>query len=281
MTTQDGMIIHEGTDQTRVSHASVFSSMGQFEDAQRMAKSVCASSIIPAVYQGEQNIPNVLVALELSRRCGISPLAVMQNLHVIQGRPSWSSAFVIASINSCGKFSPLRFRLSDLGVKNIEYEIWSGPRDARKKLKEQINIRNVECVAMAHDISTGEMLEGPAVSIEMAVHEGWYTKTDSKWKTMPDLMLRYRAAAFFGRLYVPELLLGMSSQEEIEDTSIPARVIEQPIDLGAQPVPASRMDAKRIKPGPVDTDDGQEATSNQEGTGETPEVEAPPAVDLF
>jgi hypothetical protein len=51
----------------------------------------------------------------------------------------------------------------------------------------------------------------------MAVREGWYTKSDSKWKTMPEVMLRYRAAAFFGRLYAPEIMLGMHSSEEVVD----------------------------------------------------------------
>ena len=34
---------------------------------------------------------------------------------------------------------------------------------------------------------------------------------------MPELMMRYRAAAFFGRLYAPEITMGMHSVEEIID----------------------------------------------------------------
>jgi hypothetical protein len=51
----------------------------------------------------------------------------------------------------------------------------------------------------------------------MAKAEGWLTKTGSKWITMPELMLKYRAAAFFGRLYAPEVLMGMQTTEEIVD----------------------------------------------------------------
>jgi len=51
----------------------------------------------------------------------------------------------------------------------------------------------------------------------MAAAEGWATKAGSKWKTMPELMLRYRAAAFFGRLYAPDILMGMQTAEEAVD----------------------------------------------------------------
>jgi hypothetical protein len=51
----------------------------------------------------------------------------------------------------------------------------------------------------------------------MAKAEGWLTKTGSKWITMPELMLKYRAAAFFGRLYAPEVLMGMQTSEEVID----------------------------------------------------------------
>jgi hypothetical protein len=51
----------------------------------------------------------------------------------------------------------------------------------------------------------------------MAKKEGWATKTGSKWITMPELMIRYRAASFWGRLYIPDLLVGIQSEEEVID----------------------------------------------------------------
>ena len=51
----------------------------------------------------------------------------------------------------------------------------------------------------------------------MAKKEGWATKSGSKWATMPELMIRYRAAAFWGRLYASDLLLGLQTQEEAID----------------------------------------------------------------
>ena len=161
-------------------------SITNFEHAQRVAKALSSSNLIPQNYQG--NIPNTLVALEMANRIGASPLMVMQNLHVIHGRPSWSSSFIIAALNSCGRFSALKFVTDKAG-----------------------------CKAVATELATGELIEGPTVTLEMASAEGWATKAGSKWKTMPELMLRYRAAAFFGRLYAPDILMGMQTAEEAQD----------------------------------------------------------------
>jgi hypothetical protein len=163
-----------------------------FELAQRVARALSESTLVPEAYRG--NIPNCLIALELAQRVGASPMLVMQNLHVIQGRPSWASTFIIASINSCGKFSPLRF-----------------------KMEGAIDTMDRACTATAIEKDTGDILEGPTVSLKMASAEGWATKNGSKWKTMPELMLRYRAAAFFGRLYAPEMLLGMHASDEVAE----------------------------------------------------------------
>ena len=77
----------------------------------------------------------------------------------------------------------------------------------------------------------GETLERPSVSIKLAKAEGWYGKSGSKWQTMPDPMLRYRAATFFGRLYAPDLLMGMQTQEEVMDVGIESRAKRAAVPL--------------------------------------------------
>ena len=193
---------------------SVFSNTNTFEHAQRIAKMLSSSDLVPTEYRG--NMANTLVALEMANRVGASPLAVMQNMYVIEGRPSWSSAFIIAALNSCGRFAPLRFKVEDLGQCEITYDVWEGPKGNRSKRQVKKTIQDKSCIAYTTDKS-GEVLEGGAVTISMAVAEGWYGKTGSKWQTMPDLMLRYRAAAFFGRLYAPDVLMGMQTAEEVQD----------------------------------------------------------------
>jgi hypothetical protein len=181
----------------------IFSGKESFELGQRVAQALANSTIIPQAYQN--NIPNTLVALEMASRTGTSPLMVMQNLHVIQGKPSWGSPFIISMLNSCGRFSPVRY-LTPKGV----------PVTDRTKYW---------CRAIATERETGEQLEGPTITWQMAQDEGWVDKKGSKWQTMPELMFRYRAAAFFGRLYAPELLIGLLTSDEIRDT-VPESITE-------------------------------------------------------
>ena len=167
-----------------------FFSLSTFQDAHKVAGVLAKSKLIPQNFQN--NVPDCIIAMEMSQRIGASIFSVMQSLHVIHGRPSWSAQFIIASLNSCGRFSPLRFDMI-------------GEDDARV------------CYAWAIERGTNERLEGPPVSIQMAVREGWMGKNGSKWQTMPELMLRYRAATFFGRLYAPDILMGMRSDVEVYD----------------------------------------------------------------
>jgi len=174
-----------------------------FESIQRKARLYTSSQLVPTIYQGNTAgaLANTVIALNIAHRIGADELMVMQNLYVIQGRPSWSSQFIISALNSCGRFSPIRFELRSLGSTT-----YSGK-----------TLDNRECKAVAAELATGQALEGPPVTIAMAIAEGWYGKNGSKWQTMPELMLRYRAASFFGRLYAPEILNGMYSQEESEE----------------------------------------------------------------
>lgn len=173
----------------QIPNDSSFSVTG-FEHAQRVAKMLSSSNLIPENYRG--NIQNTMIAMEMANRIGASPLMVMQNLYIVQGKPSWSSSFIIASLNACKRFSPIRFELDGEGE---EYG----------------------CTAWAYDLKTNEKLMGPKVTMAMVKAEGWLSKSGSKWKTMPELMFRYRAAAFFGRLYAPDILMGMQTAEEVTD----------------------------------------------------------------
>jgi hypothetical protein len=165
-----------------------FASVANFEAAQRMAMALSKGSLIPEIYQN--NIPNCLIALEISQRLNASVLMVMQNLYVVHGKPGWSAQYIISAINSCRRFSQLRFKF---------------------------NAEKTECTAYATDLKSGELIEGSKVTWAMAIAEGWVDKKGSKWKTMPEQMFMYRAASFFGKAYVPEILMGFQTVEELED----------------------------------------------------------------
>lgn len=173
---------------------SAFSGRNEFVTAQRMAIALSQSSLVPAAYQGEGGIPNCMIAMELAHRIGASVFMVMQNLNIIHGKPGWASTFLIATVNASGRFTPLRFR-------------WEG----------QVGDDKWGCRAVAKDKSDGDPCIGPLVTIGMAKAEGWMGKNGSKWKTLPELMMMYRSAAFWTRTYAPELSLGMQTADEVAD----------------------------------------------------------------
>ncbi|QBK70158.1 hypothetical protein [Acinetobacter johnsonii] len=232
-----------------------------FELSQRIAKMLSSSTLVPEQYRatiqkkagkdeyGNQlwreepnpnGLSNCVIALNMSNRMGADPLMVMQNLYLVNGRPSWSSQFIMAGINSSGRFSALRFELEDLGEKEVECveTVWENRKP--KKISKTVKIHDFSCVAWAIERETGERLESSKITIEMAVKEGWYTKEGSKWQTMSEQMLRYRAASFFGRVYAPELLMGLRSAEEEQD-----RIIDVTPEAESKVINAS--DFKHIK----------------------------------
>lgn len=164
-----------------------------FEMLQRQAKMFAASSLVPKEFQG--NVANCAIGIDIAKRLGASPFMVLQNIDIIHGRPSFRATFLIAMVNAAGRFEPLQFKMDGTEGKSDR-----------------------SCIAWTKSKADGATLEGPKITLEMAKAEGWSTKNGSKWLTMPELMLRYRAAAFFARLYAPDITLGMMTAEEISDT---------------------------------------------------------------
>lgn len=164
----------------------------------KMAQLIATADVLPAAYKAKP--ANCLIALNMANRMHADPLMIMQNLYSVHGNPSWSSKFLIATFNTCGRYTAIRYEMT--GEKNKDS--WG-------------------CRAWAVEKETGEKLVGAEITIDIAKKEGWYDKKDkagnycSKWRTMPELLLQYRAAAFFIRTYAPELSLGLMTKEEVID----------------------------------------------------------------
>lgn len=169
---------------------SIWNDPALMKSAYAAAKYLAASDLVPE--ETYHNRPaNCLIAVDLANRLGVSPLLVMQNLFIVKGKPSWSGNFCVAAINSCGKFTPLEFVMTEAGGGG--------------------------CFARATRKATGEVCQSTTITMQMAADEGWLDKKGSKWKTMPEQMMRYRAAAFFVRAYCPEVLIGLQAVEEVQD----------------------------------------------------------------
>jgi len=183
-----------------------------FEALQRAAKLLCRSTMVPVQYQGENGLPNAVIALEMATRLRASPLMVMQNLYVVHGAPGWSAKFLTASVNSCGRFTALR------------YESNGEPGKADYRVR-----------AWAVERATGEKLIGPWLTWAMVNAEGWLGKAGSKWKTMPEVMGMYRAAAFWVRAYAPEVSMGLQTREELEER--PPVIVDVPSTVETTDMP--------------------------------------------
>lgn len=201
---------------------SIFADPHTFQGAMNMACALADSTIIPKDYQ--KNPSNCLIAIEMSSRLNTSPMMIMQNLDVIQGRPAWRSQWIIAMINNSRKYRNV-----------LQYEMGHDPEDG-----------GLSCYAWAID-QQGNRVEGPKITMKMAEAEGWIGKNGSKWKTMPDVMIRYRAASFFGRLNCPDMIMGIYSREEVLEMDLgePASTVE-PGTVTVEPVGLTAEDLKPI-----------------------------------
>lgn len=233
---------------TTTSPAFNFFDPVQFDTMQRVCSFFASSDLVPDNYKAQlkplpagadentmnaikaentaiktKAIANCMIAVEVASRIGASPLMVMQNMAVIYGRPSWSSKFLIATVNSCGRFEPLQFRFTDkgaLGMVDYTDYVWNPTKRCKEPVIKQFDgkkIHDIECVAFTTKRGSDGVLESSPVSVRLAIQEGWYTKNGSKWQTMTKQMLMYRAASMWTNAYAPELSMGMRTVEEQQD----------------------------------------------------------------
>lgn len=177
---------------------NVFSDLNSFEDIFKIGKMFASSSLVPQAYQGKPM--DCTIAIDMANRMGVSPMMVMQNLYIVKGKPSWSGQSCMSMI----KASPLFKDVRPVYFGERHTDTWG-------------------CYVRAVRKDDGEIVNGPEVTIAMAKAEKWYFKPDkygnetSKWQTMPELMLAYRAAAFFARIHIPNSLMGCRVEGEAED----------------------------------------------------------------
>lgn len=201
----------------------------QFETMQRVCKMFASSDLVPDMYKVSQTNPiekamsNCMIAIEIAQRIGASPLMIMQNMVPIYGKPSWSSKFLVATVNTCGRFNPLKYKFTEKGMLGmVDYVDYVWDNNARKKVAvtkqfDGKKIMDIECVAYTTAKGSDNILESSPVSVRLSIQEGWYTKSGSKWQTMTKQMLMYRAASFWTNAYAPELSMGMKTEDEIRD----------------------------------------------------------------
>lgn len=158
------------------------------EKALKFAEIMSQADIIPTHYRGKP--ANVFIAVQSALRMNLDPMQIMQNTFVISGKLGMVTAFAISLANQSGLFdSGIRYRIEGSG-------------------------ENLKVTAYTNLKKTGEEISY-TITMREAKAEGW-TK-NAKYQSLPELMLRYRAATLLIRTHAPEVLNGMHMVEEIED----------------------------------------------------------------
>lgn len=256
----------------------------QFETMQRVCKLFSSSELVPDMYKtnltpdkdGKPTNPenkamaNCMIAVEMAQRIGASPLMIMQNMVIIYGRPSWSSKFLVATVNTSGRFEPLKYRIVNLGMVGkidiVEYQ-WNNNtrrKEAVKTVFDGTKIENLQCVAYTTAKGSEEVLESAPIDIRLAIQEGWYTKAGSKWQTMTRQMLMYRAATFWTNAYAPELSMGMKTEDELKDIiDIPFEEVKDTIEEKVAKEKAENANKETLSMGDKSPDKSTEKAKDQ------------------
>lgn len=286
------------TQQASVQPSVNFFDPAQFDTMQRVCKMFASSELVPDMYKtseknpAEKAISNCMIAIEIAQRVGASPLMVMQNMAPIYGKPSWSSKFLIATVNTCGRFDPLQYRFTEKGMLGmVDYTdyVWDNATRTKKPITKQFDgrkIMDVECVAYTTAKGSDQVLESSPVSLRLAIQEGWYTKNGSKWQTMLKQMLMYRAASFWTSAYAPELSMGMRTVEEQQDVyadfeeikGVDAEVAQEKSDNANQKVVTVDLgdpDDDKTNTVAVDTQTGEILNQGKEDTPKQGEKNLP------
>lgn len=166
---------------------------------QRQARMFASSPLVPQHLRNgdeQQAVANCWIALKMAEAMGEQPLTVMQNIHIVQGKAGFAAQYMIARANAAGVFKG-----------RIDWEIDKSDPD------------NLSVTAFGILKDTEKRVEFTC-DMNMARAENW-TK-NPKYKSMPELMLRYRSATFLVRFYAPDVMLGYQTIEEVEDVVLAA-----------------------------------------------------------
>ena len=186
--------------------APIINTMNNYKDNWNMAVQLSKSDLVPDTFKNKPE--NCVIALGIAQQTNLPPYTIMNNLNIVKGRASFSGSFCKTLVERTGKYLSL----------DIKYFGEKG-KDTFGAYMEAVR-------------KDGNIIKGPEVTIDMAKKEGWYSKKDkygkeiSKWTTMPDLMLAYRATAFFARVYEPSALNGVYTTDELEDIYSAPREVE-------------------------------------------------------
>lgn len=202
-----------------------------------MSKMIHASRLAP---RGLDTPDKIAVAVMFGAEIGLPPMASLQGIAVINGRPAVWGPVAMALVRDSGQLM---------------------------SIKEWIDGEGDEMTGHCEVKRRGEEKKHFTFSMDEAKRAGLTSKKDTPWQTYPQRMLIHRARGWAWKDVFPDILLGLPTVEEAQDM--------EPIDITpAQIIERSGL-ASRL-PGTAATGGFGSAEIDAEVAAATPEAEPEP-----
>jgi hypothetical protein len=191
-------------------------------EAMQFSEMMAKSDMVPAAFKGKP--ANIMVCVQWGAELGLGPLQALQNIAVINGRPTlWGDAALAL----------VRGHPACMGVS----EGVEGDGDARHGWCEVAR--------------KGERAQRRTFSVADAKKAGLYGKA-GPWQQYPDRMMQLRARGFAIRDVFPDALRGVITAEEARDMPPEPREVQSTVVDEPRPAGDLRTYAQTLtQPGPA------------------------------
>lgn len=187
-------------------------------DAYTIAKALCGTAFVPKDFRGkpEETAAAILTGSEL----GLSPMASLRAIHVIQGRPTLSAAVMRAVCQAAGH-----------SITVVEATATRAVVEGSRRGSQHV--------------------QRSTWTMDRAKNAGVTGKDN--WKNFPQEMLTARATAEVARLIAADLLHGLYTDDEVDEPAPLRRdpVRRKPKEVAAVPEPELEPAAAEPEPEPA------------------------------
>ena len=191
------------------------------QDQMAFAKAVCQSDIIPTVYRGKP--ANILVAVGYGAPLGLTPMQSLQDISVINGKPTASASFIASHVRMAGH---------------------------KLRVKKDEKALSVTATIVRSD--------DPDYPISVTRDKAWAQQmgllNKDNYRKQPLTMLTWRAITAVAREACPEILYGVQySPDELHDLDTNSDVLAEVVDDEQQPSRQKRRGyGSRARQNPVE-----------------------------
>lgn len=191
------------------------------QDQMAFAKAVCQSDIIPTVYRGKP--ANILVAVGYGAPLGLTPMQSLQDISVINGKPTASASFIASHVRMAGH----KLRIN----------------------KDEKALSVTATIVRSDD---------PDYPISVTRDKAWAQQmgllNKDNYRKQPLTMLTWRAITAVAREACPEILYGVQySPDELHDLDTNSDVRAEVVDDEQQPSRQKRRGyGSRARQNPVE-----------------------------